>query len=286
MAELARASTQCCLPGFVRWLVTRRASREVSGPMTDTARLAASPRPWGLPAGYQRWRRLLFVHWPVRPAVLRPLVPASLSIDEYQGSAYVSLVPFAVEAARPLGVPASFGLAFLETNVRTYVHLDGTEPGVYFFSLDAASLVATVGARIGLGLPYFWATGRERLGDDRDIAYRLRRCAYPGAHCRVRYQVQAYRGPAAPGSLDDFLIERYVLHVQRGPSLWSVRVQHRPYPLYDVQLREFEDTLVRAAGIAGLGAPSLVHFASGVDVEIFPPHLRPILVGRGGGPSR
>src|SRR3712207_8210884 len=51
--------------------------------------------------------------------------------------------------------------SFLEANVRTYVHVDGREPGVYFFSLDAASLLAVLGARVGLGLPYFLARMRS-----------------------------------------------------------------------------------------------------------------------------
>jgi hypothetical protein len=117
-------------------------------------RLSPTHRPTGWPVGYQRWHSLLFLHWPLPAAVLRPLVPAELSIDLYAGVAYVGLIPFVVEQARP-AVPPPLGLDFLETNVRTYVHLAGEDPGVYFFSLDAASLLAMVGARTGFGLPYF-----------------------------------------------------------------------------------------------------------------------------------
>src|SRR4029078_13489039 len=116
-----------------------------------------------LPAGYQSWRQLVFLHWPVAATALRPLVPRSLSIDEFDGTAYVSLVAFTVEALRPVGAPRSLGLHFLETNVRTYVHLDGRDHGVYFFSLAAASLVAVIGARLSLGLPYFWASGHQTV---------------------------------------------------------------------------------------------------------------------------
>jgi uncharacterized protein YqjF (DUF2071 family) len=235
-------------------------------------RLEPARRPHGLPVGYQNWRRLFFVHWAISPLALRPLVPDALTIDEFDGMAYVSLTPFAVEAARPVAAPAALGLDFLETNVRTYVHLNGAEPGVYFFSLDAASVLAVIGARGTLGLPYFWATGREhRRGNDVDYALRRRICS---AGCHLQYQVGEYRGPAAPGTLDHFLIERYLLHVQRGPSLWTVHVHHRPYPLHDVRLVNMTESLVRAAGISGLGEPSAIHFASGVDVEIFPPCIR------------
>src|SRR5690349_10834684 len=118
------------------------------------ARPRPTQRPAGPPAGYQHWRRLFFAHWRVDPARLRPLVPASLSIDDYDGQAYVSLTPFMVQAARPFGAPPALGLSFPETNVRTYVRLERGEPGIYFLSLDAASLVAVGGARVSLGLPY------------------------------------------------------------------------------------------------------------------------------------
>jgi uncharacterized protein YqjF (DUF2071 family) len=232
-------------------------------------RLRLRQRPPGWPAGYQEWRRLLFVHWPVPPWALRRLVPPPLSLDLHDGAAYVSLTPFIVQAARPIATPRRLGLSFLETNVRTYVHLEGREPGVYFFSLDAASAIAVLGARLGLGLPYFLARGRLRGSD-----YRIRRLGKARATCHAVYTPGPPIGYAQPGSLDFFLIERYVLHVRRGPSLWRVRVHHPPYPLYRAQLETLADQLVAAAGVITHGPPPLVHFASGVDVAISPPRIR------------
>jgi uncharacterized protein len=98
--------------------------------------------------------------------VLRPLVPPGLLIDLYDGLGYVGLTPFLVRGARPALAPAALSLDFLETNVRTYVHVDGREPGVSF-SLDAAPLLAMGAARAAFGLPYFHArmrTYRSRQG--------------------------------------------------------------------------------------------------------------------------
>jgi uncharacterized protein YqjF (DUF2071 family) len=234
------------------------------------AYLAARQPPRGWPAGYQEWRRLLFVHWPMPPEALRPLVPRQLSLDLFDGLAYVSLVPFVVQAARPVGAPRTLGLRFLETNLRTYVHLDGRDPGVYFFSLDAASAVAVLGARLSLGLPYFLARGRLQGSE-----YRLRRLGRSGGACQAGYEVGPPRGQAEPGSLDFFLIERYVLHsLRRGPSLWSVRVHHQPYPLRQVQVTHLAQTLAAADGLPPLEGPPLAHYSPGVDVSIFRPRVR------------
>jgi uncharacterized protein YqjF (DUF2071 family) len=224
--------------------------------------------------GYQEWRRLLFLHWPVPPDVLRAHVPRSLAIDTFHGQAWIGLVPFTVQGARLLGVPPLGGLRFLETNVRTYVHRDGRDPGVYFFSLDAASLAAVVGARVATGLPYYLARGREERGPN-GAAYWLRRATGRQPLCRFRYETGALLGPAEPGTLDHFLIERYLLHVQRGRGLWTIQVHHHPYPLRQVRLMGYSDELVAAAGITLPPDTPLVHFAAGVDVDLFAPRIRP-----------
>src|SRR5687768_2328582 len=106
-------------------------------------RLAPSRRPDGSPAMYQRWRTLSFLHWKVSAAELAPLLPPGLEVDTFEGDAWVGLVPFTMRGVRPRFLPPAPGLsAFHETNARTYVHQRGSAPGVWFFSLDAASRVA------------------------------------------------------------------------------------------------------------------------------------------------
>jgi uncharacterized protein len=234
-------------------------------------RLAPTYRPLGWPIGFQRWRSLLFLHWPMPTDVLRPLVPAALDLDLFDGVAYVGLIPFAIEQARPVGAPASLALGFLETNLRTYVHLRGHDPGVYFFSLDAASRLAVAGARIGFGLPYYHARMRLRAHGG-VIDYALQRTRGPLGALSVRYQVGEYLGPSAPGTLEHFLIERYLLHVRQRSGLWTTQVHHRPYPVSRARVLRLQESLFAADGLPPApGPPPLVHYASLVDVDIFAP---------------
>jgi uncharacterized protein YqjF (DUF2071 family) len=101
--------------------------------MEPIDRITPTQRPSRKTQGYQRWRDLLFLHWTVPEQVLRSLVPPALEIDTYGGDAYVGLVPFAMLGVRPVWLPERMGFDFLETNVRTYVHTGGRDPGVYFF---------------------------------------------------------------------------------------------------------------------------------------------------------
>src|SRR5579859_5771812 len=118
-------------------------------------------RPWPLPAGRwvmaQNWHDLLFAHWPLPAAILRPHVPARLEIETFGGQAWLGVVPFRMSGVRLRGTPAVPWLsAFPELNVRTYVVADG-KPGVWFFSLDAANPMAVAIARAWFHLPYFRA---------------------------------------------------------------------------------------------------------------------------------
>ena len=119
------------------------------------------------PAGYQRWRDLLFLHWPVPRDVIRPLLPNGLEIDSLAGQAYVSLIPFVIAESRPARVPRALAARFLETNLRTYVRAPDGEPGIYFFSLEASSLLAVAAARLLYGLPYFPAAMSMRRDESR-----------------------------------------------------------------------------------------------------------------------
>jgi uncharacterized protein YqjF (DUF2071 family) len=244
-------------------------SDAAGGQMID--RIAPTRRPQARPIGYQDWRALLFLHWPVPAEALRPLVPASLSLDLHEGVAYVGVIPFVVKRLRPALVPAGLGLDFLETNTRTYVHVEGRDPGVYFFSLDAASLLAVWGARAGFGLPYFHARMAARRHDG-VVEYAMRRRSEERPRLAVRYELGEQLGASPPGTLEHFLLERYLLHVERGGVLWTTQVHHRPYPARRARVLALHDELVRAAGLPEpAGPPPLVHYAAGVDVETFAP---------------
>jgi uncharacterized protein len=237
-------------------------------------RIQPTLRPDHWPVGTMSWRSLLFLHWPVRIEDLRPLVPSRLSIDTYEGVAYVGVVPFLMRDVRASGVPDALGLDLLETNCRTYVHLDGRDPGVWFFSLDAASLLAVLGARASFGLPYYYARMQmERSGDL--VEYEMKRLTLRAPRFSTCYRIGAALGPSEPGSLQFWLLERYILYARRaGAVLLSGQVHHGAYPVRAAETLAVHDELIVAAGLPQpQGPPALAHYSEGVDVEVFRPRL-------------
>jgi len=217
--------------------------------------------------GYQQWRNLLFLHWAVPVAELRPLVPSGLELDLYEGQAYIGVVPFAMQGVRPRWLPESLAFRFLETNVRTYVYRNG-KPGIYFLSLDAANALAVWTARTFWGLPYYSATMRMTRTDN-EIHHTTQRKNSP-AQLDVRYQIGEALPASEPGTAEFFFLERYLMFIERRDRIYVGQVHHPPYPAQQVELLQCDDSLVAAGGLPACeGPPAFAHYAEGVDVEIF-----------------
>ena len=219
----------------------------------------------------QSWRGLLFAHWPVAPELLARVVPAALPIDTFDGQAWVGVVPFDLRGLRPRGLPAVPWLSnFAELNVRTYVTLEG-KPGVYFFSLDAARLLAVLGARLTYHLPYYHARMSVRRRDD-EVTYASTRIhgGAPPAVFRARYRPTGRVFNAAPGTLDHFLTERYCLYAVDGHGVYRAEIHHPPWPLQPATAEIAVNSMAGAHGIPLPAVPPLLHFARRQDMVAWP----------------
>lgn len=215
-----------------------------------------------------RWLDLLFAHWPVPVDALRPLVPAGLEIDTFDGQAWIGVVPFRMEDVAPRFLPAIPGPgAFPELNVRTYVRRWG-RGGVWFLSLDARSRLAVEGARVAFHLPYYTA----RMSSETNagwVEYRSERTDSRGAPAefRARYRPTGTVRTAPPGSLDAFLTDRMRLYAQDPHGgLHSTAIRHAPWPLQPAEAEIVTNTMADAAGVALPEVSPLLSFAKRLDV--------------------
>ena len=215
-----------------------------------------------------RWYDLLFMHWPVPAPMLRPLIPAGLKLDTYEGEAWVGVVPFGMSRVRPrFAPPIPWVSKFLELNVRTYVTARG-KPGVWFFSLDAANPLAVRVARRTFHLPYFDAKMSmcNKIGDIRYNSARTHRGASP-ATFSASYRATGAVAPAAPGGLEDFLTNRLCLYsAASSGQLFRGDIAHAPWPLQPAEAEVAQNTMARAAGIRLPDTTPLLHYAGKLDV--------------------
>ncbi|MFP8955168.1 YqjF family protein [Natrialbaceae archaeon A-CW3] len=212
------------------------------------------------------WRHLLFANWPVNPALVEPAVPSAVTLETFDGMAWLSVVPFTNVDVRPRVAPAGTGIALPELNLRTYVSHDGS-PGVYFFSLDTDSVLATFGARVFHYLPYYYASIDFVTRAGR-VHFQSRR-RHPGArpvHFRASYEPTGTAFHAVPGTLARFLTDRrrYYTEAPDG-TLRYADIDHKRWPLYDVDVTLGENTLFEANGFATPDGEPVYLYSPGVD---------------------
>lgn len=221
------------------------------------------------------WHDVLFMHWPVPEASLAPHIPKGLTLQTFEGEAWLGVVPFRMTGVKPRFFPDIPRVsAFLEMNVRTYVTSDRDgKPGVWFISLDAASRLAVRFARLSFHLPYFDARmSLERTPDG--IRYRSERVhrGAVGARFEATYRGAGPVRTASEGSLEHWLTERYCLYAAdaRG-RLYRGDIHHIPWPLQDGEATVETLDMTRLLDMALPDTPPLLHFADRLDVVAWPP---------------
>jgi uncharacterized protein YqjF (DUF2071 family) len=225
----------------------------------------------------QVWHDLLFAHWPVSVQDLRSHVPRQLTIDTFDGSGWLGVVPFRMSGIRPRLLPAVPWLsAFPELNVRTYVTVGGIS-GVCFFSLDAGNPVAVAFGRGIFKLPYFRA--RMSLSMQAEaVSYRSQRthAGAPPAELVARYRPTGPVFSAAAGSLEHWLTERYCLYTVDGRGqVVRTGIHHQPWQLQPAEAAFDRNTMAAGHGLRLPPTAPLLHFSRRQDVIVWPPSSVP-----------
>ena len=198
-------------------------------------------------------------------------MPTQLELDLHQGSAYVAVAPFWMSGIRGrLAPPLPFLYKFCELNVRTYVRYKEV-PGVYFFSLDAGSLPAVLGARASYKLPYYHAAMVIRGARD-EFEYTSSRLQRPRpADFQANYRPVSEPEVRAQGSVEHFLTERYCLYTVHQGSVLRAYIHHAPWQLQDAEAEFGINTVANASGIELPGTKPLLHYSRVIDVLVWWP---------------
>ncbi|MFG3040946.1 YqjF family protein [Streptomyces sp. NPDC048330] len=224
----------------------------------------------------QSWLDLAFLHWPVEPAVVAPLLPPGTVPDTFEGVTYVGLVAFRMHRVGWLRLPGIPYLGtFPETNVRLYSVDRHGRRGVVFRSLDASRLVPVAVGRWAFRLPYVWSRMSIRK-DGTTVTYTgSRRWPGPrGAHSAITVDVG--ERIEEPTALEHFLTARWGMHSSfLGRPLYLPNT-HPRWPLHRARLLSLDEDLLAAGGLPSpLGEPVSVLYSPGVPVRFGGPPRRP-----------
>lgn len=211
-----------------------------------------------------KWRDALFAHWEKDPGEVARSLPDSMDVDTFRGKAYVGVVSFSMHDIRPFFLPGRTGLNFPELNLRTYVRVDGV-PGIYFYNLDASSPLGVWIARRNFSIPYYQARFSIRRHQSWTYWNHHRRSG--NVRFRAKYRATGEQLPAAAGSLENWLAERYRFYTAKDGQIWYGDVVHEPWELYRGEYEEEENGLLTAGGFRQSdGRPDHVMVSPGVSV--------------------
>lgn len=237
---------------------------------------ATPPERVKVPVMRHRWDTISFLHWRYDVGEVQRHLPDGLQVEAWDSSAWIGLVPFEMHLGGPAG-PRMF--RFPETNVRTYVVGPDGCPGVWFFSLDAASASAVTAARASWQLPYFWSRMSIRRNGD-EIVYTASRRA-PGP-AKVGHEITVVAGGdlAEVGEFEHYLTARFTLWNVVAGKVMRTQADHPPWRLRSAEVTAWREDLLAAAGLPEPESEPLVHYSDGVDVRIGAP--RPVRRRSGG----
>ena len=205
---------------------------------------------FGEPLFLARWDRAVFINYSADPAVLQRQVPFEL--DLYDGRAFVSIVAFTLVRMRPwLG--GAFSEIFLKLiatheflNIRTYVRHKG-EPGIYFLAEWLSNRLSVLLGPRTFGLPYRFG----HLNYEHDAEGESLRGVVSAAEGRLQYEGKVTGSefePCQPGSVDEFLLERYTAFTQRGKRRRLFRIWHTPWPQTPADYDITDTSLIASTG--------------------------------------
>jgi uncharacterized protein YqjF (DUF2071 family) len=255
---------------------------------------AVEHRPWLPPDSHwllsQSWNDVLLLHFAMKPETLRRLVPEELTLELYEGVAWLTISPFSASHVRPSGVPPLPGISFSsQISVRTYVTMGG-KPGIYYFSMDTTNLSTVWFARMFFRMQYWHssiqvsgATINSPKTQNAEIHFRARRLHGPAAQngaarLDVEYAPEGAPTRARTGSLNEFLTERYCVYSCHRKSFYRTEIHHQPWPLQQVQVDLRDNSMAEPLGLTLPEEPELCHFSRSLKMLTWAPER--VRVGR------
>ena len=205
---------------------------------------------FGEPLFLARWDRAVFINYSADPSVLQRQVPFEL--DLRAGQAFVSVVAFTLVRMRP-----RIGRTWTEwllkpiathefLNIRTYVRHNG-EPGIFFLAEWLSNRISVLLGPRTFGLPYrFGDLNYQHALNDQPICGSV--CAREGRLAYVGEVSESAFVPSVPGSLDEFMLERYTAFTERGKRRRLFRIWHSAWPQATAVCDVGETSLIASTG--------------------------------------
>jgi uncharacterized protein YqjF (DUF2071 family) len=220
-----------------------------------------------------RWTNLIMANFPIDGEVLKPYVPAGTSLDDFDGTTYVSMVAFQFLDTKVFGIGIPLHRDFEEINLRFYVKREeatGLKRGVVFVREIVPKFAIALVARTVYEEPYISLPTRSKINLP-EVRYEWKfkdRWCNLGGHMKGDPQIPA------PNSLEEFITQHYWgYNKQSDGSTIEYRVEHPHWRVWSANNVSFECDI---EGLYGSNfttvlkrAPSSAFIAEGSEVTVY-----------------
>jgi uncharacterized protein YqjF (DUF2071 family) len=203
----------------------------------------------GEPLFVADWLRVLMLHYEVDPLALQKVTPFEL--DLFRGRAFVTLVAFTIHSMRPRfgGRSAAWLLRPIAThhflNVRTYVQCQH-EHAIHFMAEWLSNRLSVLLGPHFFGLPYHYGYLNYQYSlETGRLAGSVTGSRNRGALAyRASFDQESAFSECLPGSLCEWLMERYTAFTSSGGKRRFFRVWHRPWRQLALDVHVTDKSLV------------------------------------------
>jgi uncharacterized protein YqjF (DUF2071 family) len=233
-------------------------------------------RPYPLPKGpwvqQQSWCDVLFAHWPVSEASLRPWVPEGLELDAWEGTPWIAVTALHLKNLRLRGTPPVPGASeVLEGDLRTYVRVGGVH-GVLYLTMEASNPLVGAAARTAYHMPYRGSqVTKQAVGEGWEMSCRR---GSPSGEIAWRGEWQP-SGPeygCRPDTPEGRLIDQWELFTVDGRGrVYQAGIHRPPWALRSAEARIEVDTFASAFGLDLLSPNPHLCCSKGVEVLVWWP---------------
>lgn len=191
----------------------------------------------------QNWEHILFLHWAFPKHDIEPFIPNSFELDTFNDKAWITIVIFRATQSRFRFTPSWINYPpVTQVNVRTYVkpRFNEQEKGVYFFSLNANSTIASIGATHFFRIPFnknmtSFNLQHHPLSLEYNVHYDDETLLH--VNCSNKTNKRKFIN----NNLTNFLTERYCIWNKKGTKIVKIPLTHAPWKLKEVEVQLYLD---------------------------------------------
>jgi uncharacterized protein len=221
------------------------------------------------------WTNLLMLNYAVDPSILARFVPASTTLDAFDGRTYLSLVGFQFNRTKLCGLAVPFHQRFEEVNLRFYVKQHAKRGVVFIRELVPKNAVAAL-ARLAFNENYSCVPMSHRIesGPGRAVVKAEYAWRVGPDRCLMQIETEGESFLPPEGSVSQFITEHYWGYAaQPNGGCVEYEVQHPRWKVWQAKQAGFSGN---AGGLYGDGiaqiltqTPDSAFLAEGSPVTVF-----------------